>query len=61
VCCFGRTGPILYSNASLLHATAARQAVEDDRTNATKLSLKPVDTAAALGSGSTARPPLPHA
>jgi len=30
VCCFGRTGPILYSNVSLLHATAAREAVEDD-------------------------------
>ena len=30
MCCFGRTGPILYSNVSLLHATAARQAVEDD-------------------------------
>jgi hypothetical protein len=37
VCCFGRTGPILYSNVSLLHATAARQAVEDDRANQTTL------------------------
>ena len=37
VCCFGRTGPILYSNVSLLHATAARQAVEADEANATKL------------------------
>ena len=37
VCCFGRTGPILYSNVSLLHATAARQAVEADQANTTKL------------------------